>query len=240
MELYLIPWIAGMVALCFCIREKLGKPTIRAAILKDLSSIGFFFTAIACMYTVTREGDAGAFGWLLLLGSFFGVQGDVWLSFKYLYKAQAWLYTFVGIGMFAAGHIFYIAALLISFGKEVGGVTIGIPVAMGVLIGIATGMLEKKVKLEFGRFKYTVMAYAGLLSMTMFLSGAFAVSFHWQNPVLDVMFVAMVLFAVSDVILSRTYFSKRERTPALLLANYITYYGAQYVLAFSILLTVEM
>ena len=44
-----------------------------------------------------------------------------------------------------------------------------------------------------------------------------------------------VLFAVSDLILSGTYFGEGKERPFDIISNAITYYLAQYVIAFSIM-----
>jgi hypothetical protein len=47
--------------------------------------------------------------------------------------------------------------------------------------------------------------------------------------------VGGVLFAVSDLVLSGTYFGKGHERPIDFILNYLTYYGAQFVIAFSLM-----
>ena len=44
-----------------------------------------------------------------------------------------------------------------------------------------------------------------------------------------------MLFAISDLVLSGTYFGKGKERPIDLLLNYLFYYGAQFVIAWSLL-----
>ena len=48
------------------------------------------------------------------------------------------------------------------------------------------------------------------------------------------LFVGGVLFAVSDLILCGTYLGKGKERPVDLISNAVTYYAAQYIIAFSL------
>ena len=49
------------------------------------------------------------------------------------------------------------------------------------------------------------------------------------------MFIGGILFAISDLVLSGTYFGEGKERPIDFILNYITYYGAQFTIAFSIM-----
>ena len=52
---------------------------------------------------------------------------------------------------------------------------------------------------------------------------------------LNLFFAGAVLFAVSDLILSGTYFGEGRERPVNLLLNYLSYYPAQFLIAYSLL-----
>ena len=52
---------------------------------------------------------------------------------------------------------------------------------------------------------------------------------------LNLFFIGAVLFALSDLVLSGTYFGVGKDRPADLIANYLLYYPAQYLIALSLL-----
>ena len=47
-------------------------------------------------------------------------------------------------------------------------------------------------------------------------------------------FIGSVLFAASDLILSGTYFSEGRERPVDITSNYICYYAAQFLIAYSL------
>ena len=57
----------------------------------------------------------------------------------------------------------------------------------------------------------------------------------FANTGLLMMFIGGVLFAVSDLILNLTYFAEGHEQPFDLISNSVTYYAAQFIIAFSIL-----
>ena len=56
----------------------------------------------------------------------------------------------------------------------------------------------------------------------------------FQNTTLLMLFIGGISFALSDLVLSGTYFGKGKDRPIDLILNYIFYYGAQFTIAFSL------
>ena len=79
------------------------------------------------------------------------------------------------------------------------------------------------------------MVYGGLLFAMTLMAGSLALLHGWQEANLNMMFIGGILFAVSDLVLSGTYFGTGHDKPFDIIANYISYYGAQFVIALSIL-----
>ena len=66
------------------------------------------------------------------------------------------------------------------------------------------------------------------------ISGSLALYHGWQVTTLNIIFIGSILFALSDLVLSGTYFGGKER-PVDIILNYLTYYPAQFLIAFSLL-----
>ena len=56
----------------------------------------------------------------------------------------------------------------------------------------------------------------------------------WHVTTLNLIFIGSILFALSDLVLSGTYFGGKER-PVDIILNYLTYYPAQFLIALSLL-----
>ena len=56
----------------------------------------------------------------------------------------------------------------------------------------------------------------------------------WKVTTLNLFFIGGILFALSDLVLSGTYFGGKER-PVDIILNYLTYYPAQFLIALSLL-----
>ena len=55
-----------------------------------------------------------------------------------------------------------------------------------------------------------------------------------QRLLYSLFLLAVLLFAASDLILSGTYFGEGKDRPVDIVLNYLTYYPAQYLIAFSL------
>ena len=90
------------------------------------------------------------------------------------------------------------------------------------------------MKLNFGKFKWIVWLYGSLLFSMIATGFTLALSQLFQNVTYNMMFIGGVLFAISDLILSGTYFGENHEKPFDLISNAVTYYAAQYIIAFSL------
>ena len=109
-----------------------------------------------------------------------------------------------------------------------------LPMGLALLCAMGNLAIEKPMKLSFGKMKPVVVAYSFLLFLTVLLSGSLALLHRWSAPTLNLFFAGSVLFAVSDLVLSGTYFGVGKDRPVDIVLNYLSYYPAQYLIAFSL------
>ena len=57
---------------------------------------------------------------------------------------------------------------------------------------------------------------------------------HFDVMTLNIMFVGLVFFLISDLILSGTYFGEGKDRPVDVITNHAAYYIAQFIIATSI------
>ncbi len=216
--------VLGAAALALYIPEKLRGYTVKAVLKKSLVSLLFIAVAVSA-------GSASALGSFVVLGLVCGLLGDIWLDLKYVYPAQDGIYTYAGFASFGLGHILYVAGLLRHYGA---GLFLLPAFALAAAGAAAVLLTEKPMRLRYGPFKPVVLGYGFLLFSTVFVSGALLLV--RGGAATAVFFAGSVLFAVSDLILSGTYFGEGRERPADIVANYLSYYGGQYLIACSLLL----
>ena len=220
MSKYLL--ILGAAALAHYIPEKLRGYTVKAVLLKSIVSVLFIATAIAA-------GSKAPMAPFVILGLVFGLLGDIWLDLKYVYPAQDEIFTYAGFSVFGIGHILYVAGMLIQFG---GGLFLVVSFA---LAAVAAGLVlatEKPMKLNYGKMRPVVLIYGFLLFSTVFVSGGLLLA--RGGTALWLLFIGGALFAISDLVLSGTYFGVGKERPVDIISNYIFYYAGQFLIAYSL------
>ena len=214
--------ILGMILLVFYIREKISGYTLKGVFLKTLLSVLFVSTAVAAR-------SSSILAPFLTMGLLFGLLGDIWLDLKYVFPPQDELFTYAGFSVFGIGHILYVSGLLLQYGS-------GLFLIPSILLAaIAAGLillLEKPMKLSYGKMKPIVLIYGFLLFSTVFVSGGLFLM-HKETTLLFI-FIGSVLFAISDLVLSGTYFGIGKSRPIDIISNYIFYYTGQFLIAFSL------
>jgi hypothetical protein len=68
----------------------------------------------------------------------------------------------------------------------------------------------------------------------MLVSGGLALFYGWQEWALNFLFAGGILFTISDLVLSKTYFGTGHERPIDFVLNYFTYYPAQFLMATSV------
>ena len=235
MLVYCILLAAGAVLLAVYIREKIKAYSVKAVLIKSVVSALFIAVAAYGWYYSASGGAPHPIGVFVLLGLLFGLLGDVWLDLKYVFPQQDALFTRAGIGVFGVGHILYVIGLLLRFYPGGKPWYIIVPLLLAAIGSAGNLVLEKAMKLDFGDLKPMLGAYGFLLFSTVFLSGSFALLYRGSVVSLNLFCIGGVLFAISDMILNGTYFGTGKERPVDLATNYLTYYGAQFLIASSLM-----
>lgn len=226
---------AGAVTLVWYIREKIKARSLKAVFVKSVVSVLFLAVGACGWYLSARGGSLSPMGVFVLIGLLFGLLGDIWLDLKFVFPEQDAPFTYVGMGVFGVGHILYYIGLFLRFyptGKPLFAI---LPVAAAPLMSAVNLLLEKPMRLRYGRMRPIVFLYGALLFSVAAFSGALAVFYGFREKTLDLFFAGTILFAISDVILSGTYWGEGKDRPIDLALNYLTYYPAQYLIALSLL-----
>ena len=230
MTLCIIITLIGAAVLFLYVKEKIRSYSPLALMLK--SAVSFLFISVAVAGQLCRGGDYGIF----VIGALVcGLLGDIWLDLKYVYPDDSEKYTFAGFMAFGCGHILFITGLILNYASLALPFYIIIPAVIGIAGGVVTGASGSLMGLDYGKYKKIVMVYGALLFGMTVLSGSLALQHSFSEPALNLMFIGGILFAASDLVLSGTYFGEGRERPADLIANYILYYGAQFVIAWSVM-----
>lgn len=205
------------------------KACVFTLCLKTIASICFVLCAIFSIYSVGMTN----INLFILVGLILGLIGDIMLDLKIAYKEEGNQYFVAGTTFFAIGHIFYfVAVLLYNIHTLPNNLlwNILISLAFAILFTLAILLLHKKLGLDFGKHIYLCMGYSLILSFMM----AFSISIAIFVPMFWIFAAGMILFLLSDLVLSMQYFGSYTQK-VWIYVNHLLYYAAQVLLAVQIL-----
>ncbi len=226
--IYWIVIILGIVTTIIFLAVRVKKGGVPGLVAKSIASIFFISTACAALAANTME---LSYGLLIVIGLVCGLLGDIWLDLKYVYAQDKDAYLYTGFYSFLAGHLFFITAIFMNYKWTL--VTILLSMVPALIGAIATMAMEKPMKLDYGRFRPTCFIYGFILMMLA--SSSIVAAVTTGETVWIVMSIGGVLFLLSDLMLSGTYFGEGKNTTSYVLINHGLYYSAQFVIASSIL-----
>lgn len=219
----------GAIALTLFLLEKVRRYSVKATMIKAITSLLFITLAVYTYYSC-----GNTFGIFVIVAQVFGLLGDIWLDFKYVFKEQEKPFTYAGFTVFGIGHILYIAGMITTFMGDGWWWNLLIALGVGVIAGLVVLLIEKPMKMVYGRYKWIVFLYSVLLFMMVGTSFLVTLSQMFQSAAFNMLFIGGVLFALSDLILCGTYFGEGKERPFDIISNAITYFSAQYLIAFSL------
>lgn len=220
----------GAVLLAFFLIEKVKQYSVKAVMLKAGASLCFVAVAAVSLYAKGYH----ALSIFVTLGLFFGVLGDIWLDFKYVFKEHNVIFTYAGFISFALGHACYMSGMYLEFFNGQSPLYIILPLVGGLLISISNLFIAKPMKLDYSGYKVISIIY-GFFLFGMTLSAlSLSIMVSFSKVPLIMFFAGGLLFTISDLILSGTYFGKGKERPVDIITNTVTYYLAQFVIALAL------
>ncbi len=221
--------VIGILAIVVFLVLRVKRGGIAALYAKAVASLCFIATAVAA----TNENRSFlGFGSFMTIGLVCGLLGDVWLDLKWIYLQDKDSYLYSGFIFFLLGHICFITAVFNA--SPYTPLSAVIAAAAALVIAVIAILLEKPLKMRYGKFKWIVFLYSLTLSMTMTMAMVTAVITHFQTMWV-VMSVGGLLFLLSDLVLSGMYFGKGKNTKFNVVLNHSLYYAAQFIMAATVL-----
>lgn len=224
----------GIISLIFflVLRDKNGSPI--ATVIKTLTSLFFIATAFAAFgenNTVTYDRIIVP-GALIIMGLVLGLVGDITLDLKINYQRMlkdSDTYTFAGMSSFGISHILYIVALSLLYYFNAWSLLVAVGLT-AIIFGVSIFIM----KMNFGKWLIPSILYGFLL--TLFASNAAAIAITEATVGVDLilLLVGSILFLLSDLILSMTYFEGKD-SRGMIVTNHVLYYAAQFLIAISIM-----
>lgn len=215
----------GILATISFLGLRVQKGGIPALYAKAVASVCFIAVGIAA---INRNPSFLGFGSFMIFGLICGLLGDVWLDLKWIYLEDKDSFLYAGFVSFLIGHISFVCAAC-----SVATVTAKLAlsaIGLALLIACIALLLEKPLKMQYGKFKTIIFLYTFTLSLTM--TSAFVLMLATGFKLMWVlMFVGGLLFLLSDLVLSGMYFAEGKNTKGNILVNHTLYYAAQFTLA---------
>lgn len=221
--------IVGILATAVFLVLRVQRGGIAALYAKAVASLCFIATAIAA----TNENRLFLdFGSWMTFGLVFGLLGDVWLDLKWIYLQDKDSYLYSGFIFFLLGHVCFVTAVF-----KVGPYTpssLVVAFAAALVIAFVAILMEKPLKMHYGKFKWIVFLYSFMLALTMTMAMTLAVITGFDK-MWTVMSVGGLLFLLSDLVLSGMYFGEGKNTSFNIVLNHTLYYAAQFIMAATVL-----
>lgn len=224
--------VLGLIFLAVYIVEKCRGYSAKMVLYKSRASLCF----IACGLCGMLFKGVGLFSVLMIMGLVFGFAGDIWLDLKLIAGEDERKYTYQGFRSFMAGHVCFIIAIMASFGGFQKPIFPICAIILGIVVGLLIIFIGEKTGLVFGEYKLISSIYSCLVFFMAFLAGAYTLQNGFSSISSLLIFIAGILFAISDVILSQMYFGENNDTKFRITMNNLLYYVAQFVMAMSIVL----
>ena len=216
---YVMILLCAALAGVFLVQET-KKQYVRAVTLKGLASLCFVILGI-----MNSPGTKTAK--LIVCGLIFGCIADVLLNLRLVFREKGQPIFLVGILVFLAGHILYLAAVLPLCANPFLCVIAGIVLTAVLMVWIFRQITAKPAFKIFG-----VVYIGAIMLLNCVAAGNLIAS---PSPFTAVFVVGALLFLVSDIVLILNTFGQEFRQ-SLRITNISLYYAGQVLIAVSLLL----
>lgn len=209
--------------------EKSTTGGVIAMFVKTLASVGFIAVGVTAICLGVENIKAAMF---VICGLVFGLIGDMVLDLKvvYLKQPEEDVYLTGGMVSFGLGHVMYLVAICLLLGKTVSLPLVGICVAVAAVVACAMVFGgEKFMGFKFGKFVIHSILYAFCLIFMSALGVGLCISM--KSTRMLTFAIGMILFLLSDVVLTSMYFGGRAKDKTLCIINHALYYAAQICIA---------
>ncbi len=241
--IYLALVVAFFICLFINIVAKMKKGGLTALFIKTITSLLFVLLSITA---VLIKPSNFYFGIFLVIGSAFGMIGDVLLDIQSIQREKSSTYFLAGMATFTIGHVFYIIAILSSYIEFIGW-QIALAIFSAIAVTALVRVLSSKMGFNFGKMKVLTLIYSVITMLTVTFSlnamNAFGtLPMVAGEPMPEIMprfitmFVGTTMFAISDLVLSVVYFKDCGYKKTNIALNYALYYMSQFILSLSILM----
>ena len=231
--------VIGIIATVVFLILRVKYAGLPGVFAKAGASVGFLMVGVAAIFDRLQDPfpiiinqTFNHWSMFILIGLVFGMLGDVFLDLKFVHLDRADAYTFAGFGTFMLGHLMYLATIWNTMSFPIWVVFIAL--VFGAVVSLVIVFGERKLAVKYGKFKAISAVYGGLLAFEVAMCGGTVYSTGLSTGSV-LLFAGTVLFLISDLILSGTYFGENKNTKGYVLANHITYYAAQYCIASALL-----
>lgn len=229
MALIYVSLILGLIFVISFLVVRIKEGGIPGICLKSASSVCFILTSFAAMHFM----KAPTYSYFIVIGQIFGLAGDIFLDLKYVHPEYEVAYTHMGFVSFGIGHIFFLEGLLLTFSFSWKNVLLAAVAA--IIMSSFIYFSRKLLKLNYGKFLLDVIIYSMVIGFTMMMSLSIPVFSGKFKLTAIVFFVGILLFLLSELILSQVYFGKTDKKVPLTISNLLMYYSAQFIISCSII-----
>ena len=225
---YVLLCVAVCLACVFVVVQGSQKHPLLNIMLKAFASLA---TLILAVYGGIYSGIiTQTTGFLIVVGLGFCLVGDVLLQLFDMNEEKS-KYQIINAGSFSfmLAHFCFIVSMGLMIQSN--SFAIIIPILVGILIACIIYFMQKPMKLNYNKSTLSILAY----SFALGTSFAFSISNLIVNGLSTfnlLLVVGLVLFFISDLILSMIYF-KEKSNHNLYYLNLSTYYAAIIVIACS-------
>ncbi|MBE5757886.1 MAG: hypothetical protein E7345_03030 [Clostridiales bacterium] len=218
-----------LVSMIAFIVTRVIKGGLAGVITKTVASFVFVISGVLTLATTNYDRLIVSF---IVIGLIMGMLGDILLDLKVVYPDNDKYYLNSGMASFGIGHIFYFLAFTMIAQNL--SISLTLPLILtsiiAVILTISITLSSKTMNLNFGKFLWQTVGYTFILSFMTVYTLMLAIKGMSFIP-----FIGLLLFFLSDIVLSFQYFGGKIADKKLIVINHALYYLAQITLVFYIM-----